>query len=209
MYIPKEFTLTDRETIFKIIEENSFATLISQLDGRPWATHLPLELSVDRTSLRGHFAKANPQWHEAFDQEILVVFGGAHAYISPSWYESDQTVPTWNYVSVHVYGKIMPLTDDADITDVLSSLVKKYEKPDSPYSLDKVSDRIRSGLQKGIVPFEITITSIEAKAKLSQNHSIERQSRVIEQLEKSQDENSLSIASMMKENIIKRTEGSE
>ena len=201
MYIPKEFIIHDQETLFTIIEENGFATVISQHHGRPNATHLPLYLDRESQCLYGHFAKANPQWRESDNQEMLVVFQGPHAYISPSWYETDQTVPTWNYVAVHVYGKLERLEDESETIHSLSTLVKKYERSNSPYSLDEVEERIQSGLRKGIVGFKIPIRSIEGKAKLSQNHSVDRQQRIIAQLEQSSNDNSRGIAALMKQNI--------
>lgn len=201
MYIPKEFLIHDKETLYSIVEENGFAIVFSENCGKPFATHLPLYLDRESQCLYGHFAKANPQWRESEGKEMLVVFHGPHAYISPSWYESDQTVPTWNYVAVHVYGKLELLDDEADTIHSLSTLVRKYEPSNSPYSLDRVDEKLQSGLRKGIVGFKIPIQSIEGKAKLSQNHPLERQQRVIKNLEQIQDENSQKIASLMKKNI--------
>ncbi|MFI8688106.1 FMN-binding negative transcriptional regulator [Rossellomorea sp. NPDC077527] len=201
MYIPKEFLIHDKETLYSIVEENGFAIVFSENCGKPFATHLPLYLDRESQCLYGHFAKANPQWRESEGKEMLVVFHGPHAYISPSWYESDQTVPTWNYVAVHVYGKLELLDDEADTIHSLSTLVRKYELSNSPYSLDRVDEKLQSGLRKGIVGFKIPIQSIEGKAKLSQNHPLERQQRVIKNLEQIQDENSQKIASLMKKNI--------
>ncbi|MDX8346225.1 FMN-binding negative transcriptional regulator [Rossellomorea sp. YZS02] len=201
MYIPKEFIIQDQETLFSIIEENSFAILFSQHSGKPFATHLPLLLDRENHCLYGHFAKANPQWRESVGQEMLIVFQGPHAYISPSWYETDQTVPTWNYVAVHVYGNLELLEDESEVIGSLSSLVKNYEHADSPYSLDDVDEKVQTGLRKGIVGFKIPIRSIEGKAKLSQNHPLERQQRVIEHLEQIHQDNSREIAFLMKKNI--------
>ncbi|BCB05464.1 FMN-binding negative transcriptional regulator [Bacillus sp. KH172YL63] len=201
MYIPKPFIIDDQETLHTIIEENSFATLFTQHNGKPHATHLPLYLDREANILYGHFARANPQWKDCTEGEALAVFHGPHAYISPSWYETDQTVPTWNYVAVHVYGKIELIRDDSENIEALSALVGKYEGPDSPYSFGEVDPKVSSGLRKGIVGFKMPISSMEGKAKLSQNHSPERQKRVIEQLEKRTDENSLAIAALMRENL--------
>ena len=201
MYIPKEFAIQDEETLYTIIDENSFATVFSHHNGRPCATHLPLYLDRETHSIHGHFAKANSQWRDSTGQEILVVFQGPHAYISPSWYETNQTVPTWNYVTVHVYGEIELIQSDAENVQALASLVDKYEQPNSSYSLTEVDKDVSNGLRKGIVGFKIRIKSMEGKAKLSQNHSLDRQQRVINRLEQSQSENSKAIASLMKLNI--------
>src|SRR5262249_55086886 len=107
MYIPAAFQETDQARLFECIEQNSFGLLISQVDGQPLATPLPFLL--DRAAgphgtLLGHVAATNPQWRHAEDQAVLAVFSGPHVYVSPSWYEADNAVPTWNYVAVHVYG---------------------------------------------------------------------------------------------------------
>ena len=201
MYIPKDFSIKDNETLMTFMEENSFATIFSQHNGRPWATQLPLYLDRETNHLYGHFAKANPQWKDLINQELLVLFQGPHAYISPSWYETNQTVPTWNYVSVQVKGQAVLIENESEVIQSLSTLVSKYERKDSPYSLDDVDERTKAGLRKGIVAFKIKIDSMEGKAKLSQNHSKERQTLVVEELEKQEDDNSLQIASLMKENL--------
>lgn len=201
MYIPKHFKIEDEEKIYEFIEKYSFATLYSTQKGEPYATHLPLILKKDEKALYGHFARANGQWKDIKDQTVLVVFQGPHSYISPSWYEITDAVPTWNYVAVHFYGKVEIIEDDKVILDSLNDMVTKYEKPDSPYKLKNVDSRYVEGLSKGIVAFKVTITKIEAKAKLSQNHPVVRQELIIEQLEKSTDQNDFQIASLMKKNL--------
>jgi len=201
MYIPKHFEINDQEKIHEFIEKYSFATLFSQHKGEPYATHLPLILKKDEKALYGHFARANGQWKDINDQTVLVVFQGPHCYISPSWYEINDAVPTWNYVSIHLYGKVDIIEDDKVIFDSLNDMVNKYEKPDSPYILKNVDSKYIEGMSKGIVAFKVTITKIEAKAKLSQNHPTERQELIIEQLERSPDQNDLQVASLMKENF--------
>lgn len=167
----------------EVINNHGFATITSNHLGSLTATHLPLLLSEDKTELIGHFAKANRQWVDLEGQEILVVFQGPHCYISPSWYETQETVPTWNYVTVHVKGKVHLLTaDDPRLWRSMVELTEKYEDPASTYSLDGVDPTYVASLSKGVVGFTVTIDSIEGKAKLSQNHSKERVERVIETL---------------------------
>ncbi|MCM2677321.1 FMN-binding negative transcriptional regulator [Alkalicoccobacillus plakortidis] len=197
MYIPKQFQLDDKETIYQIMKENGFATIISDQLKDLSATHLPLMLDDQKNYLYGHFAKANPQWKDLDNQRVLAIFQGPHSYISPSWYETNQAVPTWNYVAVHVYGEI-ELVGDQELAHSLSELVSKYEKPDSTYQLTDVGAEYIAGLSKGVVGFRIKIESIEANAKLSQNHSNERIKRVIEELEKLQSDNERQIATYMR-----------
>ena len=198
MYIPKHFELRDEQAIFDVIHQYSFATLISQHDGAPFATHLPLFLDEDKTYIYGHFARPNPQWKDMQNQSVLAIFQGPHSYISPSWYETNQAVPTWNYVTVHVAGEMELLEDAIEIQESLNTLITKYESPSSPYRIEEVDSSYVTNLTKGIVPFKLKITAIEAKAKLSQNHSPERQALVIEQLEKRGEPFDVEIAKWMK-----------
>ncbi|MBW3494923.1 MULTISPECIES: FMN-binding negative transcriptional regulator [Bacillus] len=199
MYIPKHFTIQDEETKYEMIEQNSFATLFSQHNGEPYATHLPLLLNRETLTLHGHFARPNEQWKDIENQEVLAIFQGPHSYISPSWYKTNKAVPTWNYVAVHVYGELEIVEDEQELIDSLQDLVHKYENPKSAYSLNDVDPNYMEGLSRGIVGFKIKINKIEGKAKLSQNHSVERRGLVIEELEKVGSEGSRGIAGLMKE----------
>ncbi|OBZ07766.1 FMN-binding negative transcriptional regulator [Bacillus sp. FJAT-26390] len=201
MYIPSPFQIEDEEIIFDVMIKNSFATVISQHAGAPFATHLPLILDKANRCLYGHFARPNPQWKDIQNQEVLAVFQGPHCYISPSWYESEMAVPTWNYVAVHVYGKVELIDDEHELLDALRQMVLKYEAPDSPYQLDQVDPDFIAGMSKGIQGFKISINKVEGKAKLSQNHRPERQALVIQRLEQSERENEQKIASAMKQNL--------
>ena len=160
-------------------------------------------LKKSENALYGHYARPNEQWKDADNQQILVVFQGPHCYISPSWYETTKAVPTWNYVSIHLHGKMEILEDDKVIFDSLDDLVKKYESPDSPYNLNDVEPSFIKGMSKGIVAFKIKITKIEAKAKLSQNHPVERQELIIKNLENTSNQDNVQVASLMRKNIQK------
>ncbi|MED4684181.1 FMN-binding negative transcriptional regulator [Bacillus mycoides] len=201
MYIPKHFTIQDEETKYEIIEQNSFATLFSQHNGAPYATHLPLLLNRETLTLSGHFARPNEQWKDSENQQVLAVFQGPHSYISPSWYETNKAVPTWNYVAVHIYGELEIVEDEQELIDSLQDLVHKYENSKSTYSLKDVDPNYMEGLSRGIVGFRIKINKIEGKAKLSQNHSVERRELVIEELEKVGSEGGRGIAELMKKGV--------
>jgi transcriptional regulator len=202
MYIPPYFKITDESVAHDIIKEHGFATLFSQHNGMPFATHLPLLLNKEKTHLYGHFARPNPQWKEIESQTVLAIFHGPHCYISPSWYETDKAVPTWNYVTVHVYGEIELVEDEDEVMESLQELVMKYEAPDSSYKLEDLDSKYLAGMSKGIQAFKLNITKIEGKAKLSQNHPTERQERVIEQLEQNPHANEQEIALWMKRNLV-------
>jgi transcriptional regulator len=201
MYIPKYFNINDEEVVYDFIEKYGFATLFSQHKDEPYATHLPLILNKSENALYGHFARPNEQWKDAENQQVLAVFQGPHCYISPSWYETTKAVPTWNYVSIHLYGKMEIVADRKVIFDSLNDLVDKYESPDSPYNLTDVEPSFIEGMSKGIVAFRIKITKIEAKAKLSQNHPVERQELIIKHLENTSQQDNRQVASLMKKNL--------
>lgn len=200
MYIPKQYRLEDQQKIHRIINEYSFATVVSIHQGVPTATHLPLYLSDDKNFLYGHFARANLQWKDILDQQVLAIFNGPHSYISSSWYETKDSVPTWNYMAVHVNGLVELMEDEEEIRVSLHHLVEKYEATNSSYDIDAVDSKYMNSLLKGIVPFKIRISSIEAVAKLSQGHSKERQALVIDELLKRNDGFDKDIAKVMMKN---------
>ncbi|UZJ77734.1 FMN-binding negative transcriptional regulator [Fictibacillus sp. KU28468] len=201
MYIPKPFEINDEEMMFDVIEQYSFATVISQHEGVPFATHLPLVLDREKRMLYGHFARPNHQWKDIEQQKVLVIFQGPHCYVSPSWYETREAVPTWNYVTVHVYGEIQFIQDEQEMAETLFSMVKQYEDPESSYDVNDLDPHYISGMQKGIVGFKLAVTSMEGKAKLSQNHPLKRQQMVMENLNKQPGENERRIAELMNENL--------
>lgn len=201
MYIPKHYMIQNEDIIYEIIDQHGFGTLFSQHNGEPCATHLPLNLNKEEKTLYGHLARANEQWKDAVDQQVLAVFQGPHCYISPSWYETNKAVPTWNYVAVHVYGQLEIIKDNRTIVKSLSNSVEKYEKPESSYQLKDVDASFVEGLSRGIVAFKMNITKIEAQAKLSQNHSVERRKRVIQHLEESCQHDNMQVAELMKREL--------
>lgn len=203
MYIPKQFEIKELAVAYDVIQNNSFATLFSMHEGVPFATHLPLLLNQEKNYLYGHFARPNPQWKDIQNQTVLAVFHGPHCYISPSWYETNQAVPTWNYVTVHVYGEVELLGDEDELVSSLHDMVLKYEGPDSSYKLQDVDAQFLSGMNKGIRGFKIKINRIEGKAKLSQNHSLQRQELVVNQLEQISNTDEQKISFLMKENLKK------
>ncbi|UHA58629.1 FMN-binding negative transcriptional regulator [Metabacillus litoralis] len=201
MYIPKYFKITDEKMAHDVIKEHSFATLFSQHNGMPFATHLPLILNKENSYLYGHFARPNPQWQDIKNQTVLAIFHGPHCYISPSWYETNKAVPTWNYVTVHVYGEVELLEDDNELIGSLHDMVLKYETPESTYRLEDVDAEFLAGMNKGVQGFKIKINRIEGKVKLSQNHSLQRQELVINQLEQKSNTDEQQIAKLMKVNV--------
>ncbi len=202
MYIPELYKNENQEEIQNFIHQNGFGILVNQTNGKLWATHIPLVLDVTETGkqiLVGHVSKENPQ-AKSFktNEDVLVVFSGPNAYISSSWYDHEN-VPTWNYLAVHVYGKVKILNHQQAVAS-LKKLVDKYEvKSDKPVRVEALSEKTMSEA-KGIIAFEIEITSIEAQKKLSQNRDDKNYQNIISALEKTEDNQAISIAKEMKNN---------
>jgi transcriptional regulator len=199
MYIPPSFAETDLNTLHDFIESHSFGVLISQGD-EPAASHLPFLLDRQREPLGrliGHMARANPQWREADGRRVLAIFSGPHAYISPSWYEAEQVVPTWNYVAVHVYGTLRLVNDDAAALQIVRDMVARYERGRAqPWRLEDDAEFL-GRMVKAIVGFHIDIDRIEGKWKLSQNHPPARRERVSAALLESGDPAAIELARLM------------
>jgi transcriptional regulator len=200
MYIPKFNEVTDKPKLFDFIHANSFATLVSNSVAGPFASHLPLMLDASRGAngfLIGHMARANSQWNSIIG-DVLAIFHGPHAYISPTWYGESGYVPTWNYAVVHAVGKLTLIEDKSRTAKIVEDLTAVYESGmPSPWTVDK-GEKFQV-LLNGIVGFEIEITKLEGKWKLSQNHTVERRTRVVTALEQSCDENSRAIAELMRQ----------
>ena len=201
MYIPEYHRVEDRAVTLAFIKANPFAILISTTEDGPFATHLPiLAQEVDgHLHLRGHMAKANPHWKSINEaQESLVIFHGPHAYISPSLYETRESVPTWNYAAVHVCGKGTVVTDESHLRALLQELIAHF---DSLYAEQwpSLSEQYRARMVQHIVGFELTATRVETKFKLSQNRTRTDQESVIQSLASSSDSTVAAVAALMKQ----------
>ncbi len=206
MYIPKIYENTNMNEVKHFIQENSFGILITQQNGKSLATHIPLELSTNKTGkdiLVGHISKANPQWHNFKNGgEVLAIFNGPHSYVSSSWYDFEE-VPTWNYIAVHIYGAIKTIEGDA-LYKSLKNLMEKYEKPSkNPAKIEDMSDKTMRQIN-GIIGFEIEITDIQAAYKLSQNRDAKNHQVIVDELENTNDSGSKAIAQQMKKERKKR-----
>ena len=202
MYIPKYYKITDLEEINEFIKANSFATIVSIRKGRPIASHIPLQMTKiqDDYYLTGHLAYGNPLWR-TFEEinDILVIFNGPHAYISSSWYENEN-VPTWNYQSVHMYGKAS-LMEEQELAQDLAHLLEKYEKyRENPVLWDKLSPELLQQEMKGIKGFKIKIEEVQAAYKLSQNRNATDYANIMSELYKEDDPQASAVAEAMKKN---------
>jgi transcriptional regulator len=200
MYIPAAFAEADLTTLHDFIERHSFGLLVSQVEGLPFASHLPFLL--DRTTgphgtLVCHVARANPHWQEADGHTALAIFSGPHAYVSPTWYEADQVVPTWNYAAVHAYGRVQLIEDECALLEIVREMVRVYEQAiPRPWTFDGSTTFVKRLLGQ-IVGLRIDIDKIEGKFKLNQNHPAERRRKVVRALQQRGGENALAVAAMM------------
>lgn len=195
MYVPAHFSEDDAEKLARLIEENSFGMLVTVAEGRPFASHIPFLYESDKKVLRGHVARANPQWrHFSVNTEVMVVFQGPHGYISPSWYRAPG-VPTWNYAVAHVYGRARALEEADAIKPIVEALTQKNESHNARPWVPTYDVRMLSA----IVGVEVTVSEVQGKFKISQNRSAADRTAVIEQLEASGSEADLALAALMKE----------
>ena len=201
MYIPASFVETDPNKLFSAMEQYSFATVISGAGSEMTANHFPFLLQRDagpHGTLLGHMARANPQWRSADGQPVLVIFQGPHAYISPTWYESQQVVPTWNYVAVHAYGTFHVDQDPGRVLQRVRETVDLYETHEAhPWSMDTQDPVFIDRLLQAIVNFEIKLERLEGKWKLNQNHPPDRRAKVVQALRERGDENARAMADLM------------
>jgi transcriptional regulator len=199
MYIPEFNRVRDHTEIISFVRGNPFAILVSTSDTGPFATHIPILVREegDRIILQGHMAKANPHWELLQSgQESLTIFHGPHAYISPRLYESRDSVPTWNYATVHVYGRARLVSEPEHLLEEVREIISTFD-PDYFAQWSSLSDKFRNGMLKHIVGFEIIATRIEAKFKISQNRTKGDQANVIAALGKSTDSAASEIAKLM------------
>jgi transcriptional regulator len=203
MYIPSHFEVKDRAKIDEVITANSFAQLVSRDGDSLFASHLPFLYYPEKGThgvLASHMARANRHW-QLFAQggESLVVFNGPHAYISPSWYVTTEgMVPTWNYITVHVYGRAQLVATDDELGRILDETVAKNEAGfPMPWTPNLPPD-LKAKFMKAIVGFEIEITRIEGKFKLGQNRTREDREKMMRSLEAGGDPDSVRLAEFMR-----------
>jgi transcriptional regulator len=202
MYIPTAFAQNDRAQLHDFIAGHSFGLLVSTHAGEPFATHLPFLLEREagpHGTLLGHLARANPHGQGLDGQRVLAVFAGPHAYVSPSWYEAADVVPTWNYVAVHAYGTLRLVEAPDDLARILAASVATYERSmPRPWTLDTGTPYFHK-MVRAVIGLRITIDRLEGKWKLSQNHPPERREKVRQALGQSDDLDAQEIAGLMRE----------
>ncbi|HLJ54338.1 MAG TPA: FMN-binding negative transcriptional regulator [Chthonomonadaceae bacterium] len=201
MYVPSWFREERLAAQHALMRSYPFAALVSEVDGAPFASHVPFSLDPVRGpcgTLRAHVARSNPHWR-SFDagREALVIFQGPHAYVSPTWYTDRPAVPTWNYAAVHAYG-IPRLLDGEPLGTLLRELVAEFEAPDSGLDL---ADEYVEQMARGVVGFEIEIGRIEGKVKMGQNRSSADRHAVVRALAASERNGDRELAEWMRANL--------
>lgn len=201
MYIPEHFRNEDRATALAFMRANPFAILVSTKEDGPFATHIPVIIreSGDQLAIRGHVAKANPHWrYLQSDPACLMIFHGPHAYISPSNYDTREVVPTWNYAAVHIYGSARTFAEPPELLSMLHDLIPTFE---AAYEQQwaSLSEAYRQRMLSHIVGFEIAVSKMEAKFKLSQNRTRNEQQHIIDSLSSSSETSLSDTARLMRE----------
>jgi transcriptional regulator len=190
VYVPKHFA-PDEQAVRELLVNHGASDLITMTPRGLMATLLPFEYDPhagEHGALLGHMARANEQWREPVQGEAMVVVRGPEAYITPAWYatkrEHHRVVPTWNYVSAHVYGRLVVHDDPAWIEAQMRRLTDRHEAGrEEPWSVDQAPAKFIEGRLRAVVGVELVISRVEAKFKLSQNQPQENVEGVIAGLE--------------------------
>ena len=202
MYAPAYNAPEDRAEVIAFMRAHGFALLVTGTGGALHASHLPVvvEEQGDALVLATHMARANPQWREFFDDEVLVVFSGAHAYVSPRWYAQAERVPTWNYAAVHAYGRVRVIEDAERQRALQQRLVETYDA-DWAGAYRQLSPEYVARMLEAIVVFEVDVTRLQARWKLSQNRGRDEQLRIAAELEKSSSEDGRALAALTRRHL--------
>jgi len=203
MYSPPYNRVEDRAELLAFMRANSFALLVTGTGGALHASHLPFRIieNGDDLVLDVHMAKSNPQWKEFFDDEVMVVFAGPHAYVSPRWYEEKERVPTWNYAAVHAYGVPVLIGDKARKLASQRRLVAETD-PQWLTKFDMLSGEYVDRMLDGIVNLEIPVSRLETRWKLSQNRGRREMELIAAQLDKSADSAARALADLTRKHLV-------
>lgn len=202
MYLPAKFMPEDVARQIQLMRESPFATFITFDEGRPHINHFPIltEKRDGKIFLLGHMARSNPQWETFASSEVTVVFHGPHTYVTPSWYRDPMNVPTWNYAVVHATGRGRALETFGEIEAILQKTVGEFERQEKEPWRYELPEEFRRRMVQAIVGFEIEVTQLEGKFKLSQNRTDRDRAGVLDGLATRRDEMSLKVLEMMRQN---------
>ena len=205
IHIPGHFAEHDLLRLQALVRVHNFATLVSAHRSEIQVSHLPFLLDAERGMLSAHMARANPQWRTfSAEREVVVIFHGPHHYVSPAWYAAQPSVPTWNYAVVHAQGRPTLIDDRERLAALVRELVTRHEAASpKPWKMDLPID-YQDRMLSGIVGFEIEITRLDGKFKLSQNRPEGDRPLVIEALERLGSDDALGVAALMRDDLAKR-----
>ncbi len=204
MYVPESFKVDDQAQIEAFVERYDFATIVSSSASGLVATHVPVVMRRAPTGLVlvGHVARANSHWElMSGGVESLAIFHGPHGYVSPTWYASEPAVPTWNYATVHAYGKPRATHSTSFAQDLLAELVLRYEKGANAWRVEDQPAQYIEGLVSAIVAFELPVDRFEAKFKLGQNRSAEDRAGTIAGLDRQASTEAAALAAFMRAHL--------
>jgi len=208
MYVPSHFEETRLEVLHGLMRAQPLATVVTLSADGINANHIPLHLAPDQGqfgALRGHVARSNPIWSDRVqDVEALAIFHGPDTYISPSWYptkrEHGKVVPTWNYAVVHAYGALRVIDDPVRLRSQLEELVSRHEAQSAaPWSITDAPPDFIGRMIESIVGFEIVISRLKGKWKVSQNQPAANRASVIDKLRQSEDPTAMEVAHLVEE----------
>jgi len=203
MYSPPYNRLEDRAELLAFMRQNNFPVLVTGLGGALHASHLPAMVheAGERLVIDMHMAHANPQWHEFFDEEVMVIFSGPHAYVSPRWYEDAERVPTWNYAAVHAYG-IAKISSDPKAKAASQRHLIETLDPQWLPKHDALPPKYVAQMLDGIVNFTIAVTRLDTRWKLSQNRGRGEMELIAAALEKTGDAGDRALAALTRQHLV-------
>jgi transcriptional regulator len=203
MYAPPYNQVEERAERIAFMRANNFCLLVTAPGGEIGASHLPciVEERGERIVLVMHMARANPQWQSFFDDEVMVVFAGPHAYVSPRWYEQKERVPTWNYAAIHAYGKVRVTDERAAKHAAQAKLVAEHD-PEWLPDFERLREAYLDDMLGNIVNFEIEVARLETRWKLSQNRGRREQELIADELEKSADTTVRALAALTRKHFV-------
>jgi len=200
MFVPNLFKFGNKAEQLAFMKQYSFATIITTNNNIPLATQLPFVIAErqDKLILSGHFAIANEQANYIEENTSLIIFSEPHAYISPAHYDKKESVPTWDYIAIHAYGKAKILNDENSKFKALEQMILVYE-PNYLDQWNSLSEKYKKGMIRGIVAFELEVSDLQGQKKLSQNKSVVERERIIKHLEDSDNSTETELASFIRD----------